>query len=650
MNRLRRLWSRLREQNPTWVLALTAVLFVVGTGYFFTVTVPKHHHTTQRISGDGRYYYAFLTSIALDGDVDFANQYANPRQGNPWGYKHTQAGKPANAFTVGPALLWMPFFALAHAVSLASEPATEAKDGYSDRTQMLTLYGSFLYGCAAAWLCYRLARRRFGPGPAFIGAIVALTCGPVLQYLVHQPSFAHGPSAFAVTLLLYVWDTGRGEEPGARSVRGWAALGACLGLAMLVRQQNLVFGLPLVIEGAWRVVRGARAGVLGARAGFRGAASAAVAPAVGAAAALVVFMPQILVWQSIYGFALGIAQGGGYMQWGEPAWSEVLFSSRNGLFVFAPLWLLGLIGLGLFARRERLTAGLLLGSFVLVTWVNGAVTDWWAIGSVGARRFDGLLVPVTLGIAFVALRAIDLVERRPRAVATAATLLVVLGAGRLNFRLIDRFTRIERFGEPESRDTRAMWLQTIDAETKPLWQWGNPVSWPAALSFSAKTGLSPKRYDDVVGPYLLHGYAINDFQTRPEKETGALAFTSPKHERFLVSGFGEVEKRNDQARGPEELRVALGPRARALVPLNNQGDVAAHLLGEAVAAGTLRVRWNGKVVAETPLAPGQPIDVSVILTDATTIRGLNQLELVHEGVPAGAKAALYRRLELRSPP
>jgi hypothetical protein len=642
----RRAWARLRADNPRWVLVLTALLLVSGTVYFFTVKVRTYHHTTQRISGDGRYYYAFLTSIVLDGDVDMKNQYANKRQMNPWGYRATETGKPANPFTVGPAIMWSPFFVLAHGVSLVAEPRAENRDGYSDLTQMLTLYGSFLYGAAAALLAYQMARRRYGPGAAYAGAVVGAVCGPVLQYMIHQPSFAHAPSAFAVALVLWIWDRGRrdgaAEDARARSLRGWLGWGAAIGLAMSVRQQNLVFALPAVVEGVRRVVAARGEGP-------RGLARAALAPAAGGLVALVCFAPQMIVWHSIYGYAFGVPQGATYMQWSEPAWSEVLFSGRNGLFVYAPLWLVGFFGLFVLARRERAVGAQLVAMFVLATWVNGAVTDWWAIGSIGARRFDGLLVPMAIGFAAVARAFLDAVERKPRVAGGVALAAVVALFGHCNYSFTDKFTRYDRLGEPDSRDTLAEYLGVVERDGKKLWRWGNPIALPAALAFSWRTGAPARAYDAVVGPQLLVGVTVNDFQTRPEKEKGYLSFVSPKHERFLTRGFGEVRKRD--AADKNGLRVALGPRQRALVPLNNRGRVAVHLVGQAgPTATTLHVRWNEQEVAAVPLTPGTPIDVRLELSDTQAIRGVNILDLVHDDIPANTDAALYDKLELQSPP
>jgi len=126
----------------------------------------------------------------------------------------------------------------------------------------------------------------------------------------------------------------------------YAVLGALIGLAMLIRPQNLAYAAPVVVEAASRILR---AGRLGPRAMLR----AAAAPLLGALVALVVFSPQMVVWKILYGVWLGVPQGPTYMRWAHPLWAETLFSSRNGLAPYAPLWAIGLLGLVPAARKDR---------------------------------------------------------------------------------------------------------------------------------------------------------------------------------------------------------------------------------------------------------------------------------------------------------
>src|SRR5439155_26391092 len=71
----------------------------------------------------------------------------------------------------------------------------------------------------------------------------------------------------------------------------------------------------------------------------------------GAATAAAVFPPQLLAWKAVYGGFLALPQGPGFMVWDAPAWSQVLFSARNGLFAWAPLCAIAAGGLVVAAGR-----------------------------------------------------------------------------------------------------------------------------------------------------------------------------------------------------------------------------------------------------------------------------------------------------------
>jgi len=80
------------------------------------------------IRGDGVGYYAYLRSLVFDRDLNFKNEYsyfepAFSEDTKPvtttWAKGDvTRTGMVPNTFPVGPALLWSPFYLVAHFVAL----------------------------------------------------------------------------------------------------------------------------------------------------------------------------------------------------------------------------------------------------------------------------------------------------------------------------------------------------------------------------------------------------------------------------------------------------------------------------------------------------------------------------------------------------
>jgi hypothetical protein len=75
-----------------------------------------------RLQSDGFYYFAYLRSLWFDHDVEFANDYRMLGLGDKAHlFRPTPTGHAQSAWTIGPAIVWSPFFAggdlVAHALA-----------------------------------------------------------------------------------------------------------------------------------------------------------------------------------------------------------------------------------------------------------------------------------------------------------------------------------------------------------------------------------------------------------------------------------------------------------------------------------------------------------------------------------------------------
>src|SRR2546429_9966547 len=95
----------------------TAVLAVAMT-VAFGVGKDDWGRGVREPTADAAYYYAYLPSIVLDGDLDFANQYRVTQ--NWYRLGATPIGRPANVFGIGPAVFALPAFVVGHGLAIAS--------------------------------------------------------------------------------------------------------------------------------------------------------------------------------------------------------------------------------------------------------------------------------------------------------------------------------------------------------------------------------------------------------------------------------------------------------------------------------------------------------------------------------------------------
>src|SRR5215831_11480211 len=194
--------SRARRARPTWIA--TAVVAVAAT-VAFAAGKDDWGRGLREPTADAAYYYAYLPSLVLDGDLDFANQYRVTQ--NWYRLGPTAIGRPGNVFGIGPAVFTMPAFVVGHGLAIATGAR---RDGFSGWETTLVLWMSLAASLGAALL----ATRRVGSAAAgYLGALAAAVAGPLLYYAVRQPGYAHPFAALFATLLLERWDASYGAAP-----------------------------------------------------------------------------------------------------------------------------------------------------------------------------------------------------------------------------------------------------------------------------------------------------------------------------------------------------------------------------------------------------------------------------------------------------
>lgn len=528
-------------------------------------------------TADAAYYYAYLPSLVLDRDLDFSNQYQVTQ--NWYRLQPTPLGRPGNVFGIGPAVFELPAFLVGHALARLTGARS---DGFSRWETTLVLWTSVAFSLGAMWLAAELARRRVGAAAAYAGALAAAVAGPLLYYAIRQPGYAHPCAALFATLLIERWDASYGAAP--RSLRTWVVLGAAAGAAALARPQLALWAalLPLAALDDVRRRDGASLGILAGR------------WAAGAAAAALAFLPQLLAWKALYGAWYVVPQGPGFMRWDDPAWSETLFSSRNGLFPWAPLYAPMALGLVALARQTvRLPLALLLGGFGQAI-VNGAAWDWWAGGSFGGRRFDSCYAAFAVGAAVLIAAAARILKRprRPVAVivglALAAAILVAFATVQLAASTSVNSARITG-GESAAR----VWRTRIGGVRGQLAAWLSSASnLPARAVFAGRYAVDLDTYDRRVGAHVL-GDTYPGLNSYPDKV------------RDLITAPGRM----------------TAPTAQLLVAINRRGTVALRVPVEAT--GDVAVTWNDDITAVRHLEGRGAVE----LTGLVPRRGINTLEI-----------------------
>jgi Dolichyl-phosphate-mannose-protein mannosyltransferase len=382
------------RQDPHALVLLLVFAFVFS--WYFA----EYHRRGWVIGSDGLSYYAYLRSFALDRDLDFSNEF---KFHNPLGHAvpdpdlKTSTGMVPNLHSVGPAILWAPFFLVAHALStvLAHFNPKYAPDGYTPLYHLFIGFGTVLYTCVAVALLYRFLSRYY-PKSVSLTALLALWFGSnLIYYTVIEPAMPHALSLFAVVLFLCFLSRAA-DKP---SIRNFALTGMAAGLMVLARWQSVIYLLLVGLLALREALPAGRSGPWNVRGLFSPKYLALVV------CLLAVALIQAVAWKVIYGSFLIIPQGREFLRWNNPELAAVLFSLRRGLFTWHPILLISTIGLwyaiGVNAPLALSFSLVLLGQI----YINAVPVDWWAGVSFGMRRFVECFPVFAFGLAAVCHRA-----------------------------------------------------------------------------------------------------------------------------------------------------------------------------------------------------------------------------------------------------
>ena len=386
-------------------------------------------------------YFAYLHSVYFDGDLDFANEYTHfaavgranndlavynalldPNEYDP--PLNPITGKYRNVAPVGSAILWSPFYIVADGLVRVGNwlGGDVPADGYSQPYITAVCLAAAFYSLLGLILSYRLARRWVSDWAATVATLAIWLASPLVWYTYIQMPWSHSAGLALVSLFITIW-LGSHEsliaKHGQRSWRRWLALAVIGGLMTLVREQLGLFLLLPALEGLiayWYFIRARN---------WLAMRDLVVRHAVFLLVFALILMPQLIVYQTLYGQPRPAGTVSGKLTLISYHFFDTLFDLRRGAFLWTPLWALALGGLPLLWRRDRTLAALLLLGFAAQNYINGAFGSTWHLsGSFGFRRLIECTPLFIIGLALLIERV-----RWPKPLIVTVALMFVLWNG-----------------------------------------------------------------------------------------------------------------------------------------------------------------------------------------------------------------------------
>ncbi|MEB3224151.1 MAG: hypothetical protein VKS61_18915 [Candidatus Sericytochromatia bacterium] len=355
-----------RDARLAWLLfGLAICIYVLSAGGHF-------------YSSDAHQKFLVVTAMLEDGIAAIDGGWVQGRHGMRYAW-----------FPLGASLIMLPGYVVGRMLA-AALPWLPAHD-----VERLVISFQNAATTAALLVGVFLVARLLGHRPrAALGAALALGFA-TMAWPYAKSAWSEPPATLALFLgLICLWWASRPERPDREALRGLAAGGAILGLAILIRQE-----LALVLAGAtaWLWV------VRDSRRPLSGQALLAFATPILASFALHMAYEYARygTWLALPNYRLPVS---GAAAFGPPEKAyRFLVSPNQGLLVFSPAALLGLAGLRRWCGRAPALAGLLAASLLplLGFYVFGWGPSSWSWG----MRYAYVFLP------FLMLPAAEVFER-----------------------------------------------------------------------------------------------------------------------------------------------------------------------------------------------------------------------------------------------
>ncbi len=340
------------------------VIFLLGQGISH-----KSYRSGGIIQWDVVSYYAYLPAIFIYRDLsfDFVKDLPEDFEGTIWPVP-TPTGKHTLKYSIGTAIMYLPFFIVAHIFTLLS--AVKA-DGYTWPYHFFILVAAIFY-MLAGLLYLRKVLLNYFSEKIVIFTLVILALGTnLLYYSTTDPGMSHIYSFFLFSAFLFHLTRFYQKEKWIDAI----FIGVFSGLIVLVRPSNiLIFLFFLLYRGRyglkdWSVFL------------WRNRIKLVIVLLIGSA---LLFL-QLSYWKYSTGTWLYDSYGDERFYFLKPHVIDGIFSYRKGWLVYTPLMTLALIGI--FFLRKKVPE--LFYPILVFTGLNIYIAFswwcWWYGGGFGAR-------------------------------------------------------------------------------------------------------------------------------------------------------------------------------------------------------------------------------------------------------------------------
>jgi hypothetical protein len=324
------------------------------------------------IWADAAGYYMYLPYWFIYGDkIESYPDSIISKTGE--GFSFNEKGFVQTKYTCGVALLQMPFFIIAH---LSSEAFHFEADGFSKQYHWAIFIAAAFYCTLGLYFLNKFLKNRFNGIVSLIATFAIFLATNLYYYAIDNGGMSHVYSFFLVSALLYFLDVFYKK----RTLKAFILPAFLSALVILTRPLNgfiLLFVFFFDVSSIESALKRIKYWIKNYKLIF-----------VFILTLFVVFLPQLIYWYHISGkWFYDSYSGESFSNWKQPQLIKLWFSSRNGLFAYAPILLLSIAGIMMMIYRKASNGVLIAIVFIGSSYVFASWWNWHFGCAFGARNF-----------------------------------------------------------------------------------------------------------------------------------------------------------------------------------------------------------------------------------------------------------------------
>lgn len=372
-----------RAGDPLWLV----VMWALSTVLLFTADA----------QGDGVGYYAYIRSLFVDGDLQFANEFNEAL--SPFAFVpnypiYAPTGYTVNPWSIGPALLQVPFWVVAHVSAWASNAIGLTHwefDGYSAPFVNMVSLSSAVAGLVTIFGMYHLLRRTYSQPVAVFSTAFVFMASNLLYYAQINNNNVHSISTATVTVMLVAFMATIDHPSRWR----WAVFGVSVGLIGIVYWITLIlciFPAGVVLSQTRSLWRNNNRVAL-----YRLWSGVGIATL----AAVLVLALQSGVWYIMYDSLFTVPQGNAFALPQYPHLWQMFFGDWYGLLWWTPALFLGIFGLFGHAQSSPQYGWWMVVAIWAYILYNASIPNWDGSSGFGFRRLSSIAPFIAFGVAYL---------------------------------------------------------------------------------------------------------------------------------------------------------------------------------------------------------------------------------------------------------